>query len=384
MSKNMIYDYLIIGAGISGAAAAYELSTHGTVVVIEAESMPGYHSTGRSAALYTPNYGNAIVRRINQISKPFFQNPPPGFCNTPLLTPRGHLTVALPGDTEKLTPILQLSIPQAPIEKLTAAEACELAPLLDPKYVESAAFETDVADIEVSTLHQAYLGAVKRRGGTVTCSLRVEDIIRKEGAWHVSGNGQKVMGKTIINAAGAWADQVAIMAGATPSNLVAKRRTAIIVDLPQHIDPLTHLPAIDFADCNGYLKPEAGKLMVSPGDETPIEPQDAWPEDWDIAVLVDWLENRTLIDVQRVEHSWAGLRTFAPDDIPVVGYDPIIEDFFWLAGQGGYGIMMAPALGRATAALITTGLLCADMISMGVEEQCISPSRFVENTPDLL
>jgi D-arginine dehydrogenase len=374
----MIYDYLIIGAGISGAAAAYELSTHGTVVVIEAESMPGYHSTGRSAALYTPNYGDPIVRKINQLSKPFFQNPPAGFCNTPLLTPRGLLTVALPGDTEKLTPILEQSTPEAPIERLTAAEACELAPLLDPEYVESATLEADVADIEVATLHQGYLGAVKRGGGSVICSMRVEDIIRKDGAWQVSGGNQAIIGKTLINAAGAWADQVAIMAGVIPTRLVAKRRTAIIVDLPQHIDPSTHLPAIDFADCNGYLKPEAGKLMVSPGDETPIEPQDAWPEDWDIAVLVDWLENRTLIDVQRVDHSWAGLRTFAQDDIPVVGYDPIIKDFFWLAGQGGYGIMMAPALGRATASLITTGMLCADMLSMAVQKQCISPCRFIE------
>ena len=376
----MIYDYLIIGAGISGAAAAYELSTHGTVVVIEAESMPGYHSTGRSAALYTPNYGDPIVRKINQISKSFFENPPVEFCNTPLITPRGLLTVALPGDSEKLTPILEQSAPEAQIEMLTATEACDLAPLLDPEHVESATFEADVADIEVATMHQGFLGAVKRGGGRVICSMRVEDITRKEGAWHVSGNSQTIVGKTLINAAGAWADQVATMAGANPTNLVAKRRTAIIVDLPQHIAPSTHLPAIDFADCDGYLKPEAGKLMVSPGDETPIEPQDAWPEDWDIAVLVDWLENRTLIDVQRVEHSWAGLRTFAMDDVPVVGYDPIIEDFFWLTGQGGYGIMMSPALGRATASLITTGKLPADMLSMGVKNQCISPCRFVENT----
>jgi D-arginine dehydrogenase len=378
----MIYDYLIIGAGISGAAAAFELSAYGTVVIIEAESMPGYHSTGRSAALYTPNYGGPIVRRINQVSKSFFEKPPPGFCNTPLLTPRGQLTVALPGDTEKLTPILQQSTPEAPIERLTATQACELAPLLNPQYVESATFEAGVADIEVATLHQGYLGAVKQRGGTVTCSMRVEHIIRKEGTWQVSGNGQTMTGKVLINAAGAWADQIAIMAGASPTQLVAKRRTAITVELPQHLTSSTRLPAIDFADCNGYLKPESGKLMVSPGDEKPIEPQDAWPEDWDIAVLVDWLENRTLIEVQRVEHSWAGLRTFAPDNIPTVGYDPKVEGFFWLAGQGGYGIMMAPALGHATASLVTTGALPADMLTMGVGKKDISPCRFAKDTPD--
>lgn len=372
----MIYDFLIIGAGISGTAAAFELSAHGTVCIIEAESMPGYHSTGRSAALFTPNYGDPIVRRINQVSKPFFQSPPADFCNAPLLTPRGQLTVAMPGYTEKLTHLLKQSLPGAIIESLTAAEACELAPLLNPKQVESAAFEADVADIDVATLHQGFLGSVKRSGGNLVCSMRVEQIIRKQGAWEVSGNGQTMHGKTLINAAGAWADQVAIMAGAAPTQLVAKRRTAIIVDLSQYITTSMQIPAIDFADCNSYLKPEAGKLMVSPGDETPIEPQDAWPEDLDIAILVDWLESRTQIEVQRVEHSWAGLRTFAPDDIPAVGYDPIVEDFFWLAGQGGYGIMMSPALGVATASLITTGKLSTNLISMGVEAHDISPCRF--------
>ena len=372
----MIYDYLVIGAGISGTAAAFELSAHGTVVVIEAESMPGYHSTGRSAALYEPNYGNAVVRRITQASKSFLLNPPSKFCHVPLLTPRGLLTVAMPGDTEKLKPILEQSEPAATIESLTAAEACELAPLLDPKQVESATFEVDVADIEVATLHQGYLGSLKRAGGNVLCSMRVEHILRKDGAWQVSGNGQTIQGKTLINAAGAWADQIAMMVGAAPTQLVAKRRTAIIVDLPQHIATSRHLPAIDFADCNNYIKPEVGKIMVSPGDETPIEPQDAWPEDLDIAILVDWLESRTQINVQQVEHSWAGLRTFAPDDIPIVGYDSKVEDFFWLAGQGGYGIMMSPALGVTTASIITTGKLSTEMLSMGVEAKDISPSRF--------
>ena len=272
--------------------------------------------------------------------------------------------------------LLEQSEPAATIESLTAAEACELAPLLDPKQVESATFEVDVADIEVATLHQGYLGSLKRAGGNVLCSMRVEHILRKDGAWQVSGNGQTIQGKTLINAAGAWADQIAMMVGAAPTQLVAKRRTAIIVDLPQHIATSRHLPAIDFADCNNYIKPEAGKIMVSPGDETPIEPQDAWPEDLDIAILVDWLESRTQINVQQVEHSWAGLRTFAPDDIPIVGYDSKVEDFFWLAGQGGYGIMMSPALGVTTASIITTGKLSTEMLSMGVEAKDISPSRF--------
>lgn len=371
----MIYDTVIIGAGISGAAAAYELGSHGTVAIIEAESSPGYHSTGRSAALFTRNFGGPVVQRINQASHGFFQSPPAGFCDTPLLTSRGLLTVALPGDTEKLAPILAQSIKAAPVEMLSAAQVLEMAPLLRPDCVEAAAFESDVTDIEAATLHQAFLQAVKRRGGLIACSLRIDGITRKDGLWRVTAQGEAMMGKTLINAAGAWADQVAIMAGAAPVQLVAKRRTAIIVDPPQHIVP-TRLPAMDFADCDGYIKPEAGRLMASPGDETPVEPQDVQPEEWDVAVLADWLQKRTLIEVRRIEHSWAGLRTFAADDAPVVGYDPDIEDFFWLAGQGGCGIMMAPALGRATAGLIANGTLPDELLSLGVTKQDLAPDRF--------
>lgn len=372
--QTMIYDYLIIGAGISGAAAAYELRTHGTVAVIEAEGSAGYHSTGRSAALFTGNYGDPIVQLINQASSAFFQNPPIDFCDTPLLTPRGQLTVAMPGDIEKLTPILQQSTPAAPINMLSAAEACELAPLLNPEHVEAAAFEAGVADIEVANLHQAYLRAAKQNSANIISSMRINNIIRKDGTWHVSGNNQTIIGKTIINAAGAWADQVALMAGARAAELVAKRRTVIIIDPPEGIN-IANLPAIDFADNNSYIKPEAGKLMASPGDETPIEPQDVQPEELDIAVLVDWLERRTLIKMRRVNHSWAGLRTFASDNLPIVGYDPLIENFFWLAGQGGYGIMMAPALGQATASLITCGTMPDNLLSMGMKEANISPRR---------
>jgi len=371
----MIYDFLIIGAGISGSAAAYELCSLGTVAIIEAETGPDYHSTGRSAALYTRNFGGPVVRQINSASYAFFQNPPPGFCDIPLLTPRGLLTVAGPKDVEKLALIHQQSTPDAPIDMLTTSQACEKAPVLRPEFIEAATYEAGVCDIEVSSLHQAYLRAVKAKKCIPTYSMRIEAIERKNGTWHVSANGQTMTGKTLVNAAGAWADQVAIMAKAAPTGLVAKRRTAIIVDAPQGVDPKL-LPAIDFADSESYLKPEAGKLMASPGDETPIEPQDVQPEEWDIAVIADWLQQRTIIEVHRIEHSWAGLRTFASDDAPIVGFDPLIEDFFWLAGQGGYGIMMAPALARVTSSLITSGTIPADLLSLGVNKHSISPSRF--------
>ena len=371
----MIYDFLIIGAGISGSAAAYELCSLGSVAIIEAETGPDYHSTGRSAALYTRNFGGSVVRKINSASYAFFQNPPSGFCDIPLLTPRGLLTVGRPEDTAKLALIHEQSTPDAPIEMLTSAQTCERAPILRPEFIDAATFEAGVSDIEVSSLHQAYLRAVKAKKCTPIYSMRINAIERKNGAWHVSANGQTMIGKTLINAAGAWADQIAIMAKAAPTGLVAKRRTAIIVDAPQGVEP-QQLPAIDFADSESYIKPEAGKLMASPGDETPVEPQDVQPEEWDIAVIADWLQQRTIIEIQRIEHSWAGLRTFARDDAPIVGFDPNIEDFFWLAGQGGYGIMMSPTLGRVTSSLITDGTIPEDLLSLGVNKHSISPSRF--------
>jgi D-arginine dehydrogenase len=369
------YDYLVIGAGISGAAAAYELAQYGSVVVIEAETTPGYHSTGRSAALYTPNYGSATVRRVNQVSSAFFTDPPTGFCDHPLLTPRGSLVVAAPGEEDRLTPILDLSGSGGAIEKVSAARALELAPLLRPERVAAAAYEKGVMDIDVAALHQGYLRGVKHRRGVVTCGDRVQRLDRSGTHWRAVAGETVMIGRVIVNAAGAWAGQIGEMAGAGPIGLVPKRRTAIILDPP----PTTHvnaMPAIDYVAGDAYLKPDAGRIMASPGDQTPVEPQDVRPEELDIAMLADWLERETFIPVRRIAHSWAGLRSFVADETPVVGFDATVPDFFWLAGQGGYGIMMAPALGRATAALIVSGDLPADLRDGGIKESELSPARF--------
>jgi D-arginine dehydrogenase len=370
------YDYLVIGAGISGAAAAYELAQYGSVALIEAETAPGYHSTGRSAALYTPNYGSATVRRINQVSSAFFTDPPVGFCECPLLTPRGLLVIAGPGEEDRLTPILDMSGAGGAIEKITAAHALELAPLLRPERVAAAAYERGVTDIDVSALHQGYLRGVKGRGGIVICGSRIQRLDRSGTHWQAVAGDTVVSGRVIVNAAGAWAGQIGEMAGAAPIGLVPKRRTAIIVDPPSPAMNIDAMPAIDYAVGDAYLKPDAGRIMASPGDQTPVEPQDVRPEEWDIAVLVDWLERETLIPVRRIAHSWAGLRSFVADETPVVGFDSTIPDFFWLAGQGGYGIMMAPALGRATADLIVSGKLPADLREGGIKESDLTSARF--------
>jgi D-arginine dehydrogenase len=247
------YDYLVIGAGISGAAAAYELAQYGSVVVIEAETSPGYHSTSRSAALYTPNYGSAIVRRVNQVSSAFFADPPAGFCDHPLLTPRGSLVVAAPGEEDRLKPFLDLSSSGGSIERVTAARALELAPLMRPERVAAAAYEKGVMDIDVAALHQGYLRGVKRRRGVVTCGDRVQRLDRSGPHWRAVAGDTVMIGRVIVNAAGAWAEQIGEMAGASPIGLVPKRRTAIILDPP----PTTHvnaMPAIDYVAGDAYLK----------------------------------------------------------------------------------------------------------------------------------
>jgi D-arginine dehydrogenase len=348
----VIYDFLVIGGGIAGASAAYTLAEHGSVLMLEAESTTAYHATGRSAALFTRNYGGPIVRQVNAASADFFRTPPPGFCETALLTPRGSLTVAAPEDAGALDALLAMSEPGEEVHRVDPIEACAMVPFLRPEHVGDAVYEANVADIDVATLHLSYLKAAKARGAVVMTKQAVVSLTRQNAVWDVSTASDMFVAATVINAAGAWADNVGKMAGARPIGLVAKRRTAIIINAPDGID-CPALPAIDFAGSGAYMKPDAGKLLASPGDATPMPPCDAWSDDMDIAVFADWIERESTIKVTKIEHSWAGLRSFVADEAPVVGWDAHVAGFFWLAGQGGYGIMMSPALAILTAELCT-------------------------------
>jgi D-arginine dehydrogenase len=370
------FDTIVIGAGIAGAALACELAPDRRVALLEAESAPGWHSTGRSAALYTRNYGPPVVQLINAVSHAFFIDPPEGFADQPLLRPRGALTVAPPGATHLLEPVLALSAAGNRIDRIDPAKAMALAPLLRTEFVAAAAYEPGVMDMDVAAIHQGFLRGFKRRGGTLVCDARVQGIERRDGAWQVTARATRLSAPIVVDAAGAWADHVAVLAGVKPIGLVPKRRTAIIVDAPpQFATALPGMPAVDFAGGDSYLKPDAGRIMASPGDETPVEPQDAQPEELDIATIVDVLERRTHIEVRRVVRSWAGLRSFVADRVPVVGFDEGEPGFFWLAGQGGFGIMMAPALAQAAAALIRHGRLSSALADAGVTAQSLSPAR---------
>jgi D-arginine dehydrogenase len=374
-------DILIIGAGISGAAAAYAIGGSRRVIMLEGEFQPGYHATGRSAALYEPALGTVTVQRFNAASGSFLRSPLLGFADRPLMTRRGGLTIADAEGRPALDRLLKLDVPSGhAVQELTAEAAVAMVPILRRDLVHWAALEPGVMDMDVHAIHQGYLRGFASAGGKLVCDAPVKRIERRNGLWETEAAGQSFRAPIVVNAAGAWADEVARSAGLSPLGLQAKRRTVVILPAPDGLDT-REWPVTTFAGEAGYLKPEAGKLLVSPGDATPVEPQDIQPEELDVALLVDWFENKTTMSVKRVERQWAGLRTFASDDSPVLGEDPDAAGFHWLAGQGGCGIMMSESLGRSLASLLLRGELPADIRALGVDPADISPRRLrVDNS----
>ena len=367
-------DILIIGGGIAGAGAAYELAAFASVIVLERESQCGYHSTGRSAASFTENYGNTVIRRLAIASRAFLETPGAAFCDSPLLSPRGMITIARTDQLELLERELAHAQALVPtIEALDAASAIARVPVLRRDYVAAAIIEPDSRDLDVNSLHQGYLRNAKARGARVVVNAGVEAIERRD-RWSVVTAAGVFRAPLIVNAAGAWADTIALQAGIAPLGLAPKRRTAFTVALPRDVDgggwPMVNDVAEEF-----YFKPDAGRLFVSPADATLSAPTDAYPDDLDVAIGVDRLERATTLKVERVERAWAGLRTFAPDGSPVVGPGSA-DGFFWLAGQGGYGIKTSPALSRACASLIRERRLPDDLLRLGITTADLSPARF--------
>lgn len=368
----MIYDFLIIGAGISGASAGYELSVSGSTIIVEAESHPGYHSTGRSAALYTPNYGPDLVRLINKQSHAFLYSPPVGFTDHSLLSHRGMMTVALQDQRTEFEK--KIRDRGDDVDVITAQEVMSRAPFLRAEQVVGATYEEGVFDMDVHGLHQGYLKGFSRRGGELIVDSPVVSMQWLGNHWVVNTGSRVVQARIVVNAAGAWADEIGRMAGAKSIGLIPRRRTAALIDMPVNIN-LDKVPALDFMGCENYMKPEKNHLMISPGDESPVAAHDIQPDDLDVAILVDWVESVTQINVSKINHQWAGLRSFVGDGNPVVGFDSGNEHFFWLAGQGGYGIMMAPTLAVVTAQLVTNRCLSSNTLDAGIKESLLSPSR---------
>jgi D-arginine dehydrogenase len=338
----------VVGAGIAGSSVAFELSASRDVILLEREARPGYHSTGRSAAMLSETYGVPAVRALARMSRSFLADPPAGFAETALLSPRGMLHLA---GRHQLA-ALDAAGPTPPlVQRLGPAAVCDLVPILAPGYVAGGLLEPDAMAIDVDALHQGYLRGVRRRGRLIT-DAEVTGIARDADCWRVETSAGAIDAAILVDAAGAWADQVAAMAGVRPIGLVAKRRTAILIDPPRGMDPSAWPMVIDI-DERFYFKPEAGTLLVSPADETPVAPCDVQPEEIDVALAAARFEEVTGHAVRRIGHRWAGLRSFVADHAPVVGPDPEMPAFVWLAGQGGFGVMTAPAMARIAAAQIT-------------------------------
>ena len=374
MSTSTASDFLVIGAGMAGAAAAAQLAPHGRVTLLEAEDQPGYHTTGRSAALFSEMYGNALIRGLTRASRDFLFAPPEGFAAAPLVTPRATLYVARADQLALLDAFRATPDVAAATERLDADAARELVPLFAPDYLAGAVLEPGSADLDVHGLHQGWLRRLRAAGGLLQLAARVEALQQAAGRWTAHTRAGSFSAPVLVNAAGAWADEVAALAGLRPLGLRPLRRTALLIDVPDGLDARAWPAAIDIAE-QFYFKPDAGLLLLSPADETESPPCVARPEELDVALAVDRFERATGRSVRRIGRQWAGLRVFAPDRSPVIGFDADAPGFFWLAGPGGYGIQTAPALGAVTAALACGQGLPGPIAAAGVSAEALSPMR---------
>jgi D-arginine dehydrogenase len=374
------FDFAIIGAGIAGVSAAYPLAPHARVIVLEREPVAAYHTTGRSAALHSETYGSAEIRAITVSSGRFYRKPPAGFTDHALLTPRGAL---IAGRAEQQAALQKAAAEYArlvpSVRWLDPGETLRRQPLLKPQAAAGGAiFEPEADDMDVAAIHGGFLRGARTAGAVLRLDAEITSLERKDGTWRIGlRDGESLAAKTVINAAGAWADIVAGLAGARPVGLVPKRRTAFTFDAPAGLD-LAHLPMVIDFDESWYFKPEVGQFLASPADETPSPPCDAQPEEIDIAIAVERIETATTLQIRRIKNKWAGLRSFVADKNLVVGYDPAVEGFFWLAGQGGYGIQTGESAGRLAASLALGRGMPDDIAGLGVREAALSPARFTQ------
>lgn len=368
-------DILIIGAGMAGSAAAYYLAANVRVILLERETQPGYHSTGRSAALYSETYGNASVRAITTASREFYLAPPAGFSPYPLLTPRGSMIVGGPQQRAKLQLAYDERRALVPsIEWLNAQQIAARVPVLHPEAATWAVYEPNAMDMDVHAIHQGFLRGAKADGARLVCEAEVLGMTYAGDVWQVETSAGIFVAPIVINAAGAWGDVLAQMAGVAPVGLVPKRRTAFTFAPPAEPDSRDWPMVIDI-DEQFYFKPDAGVLLGSPANEDPVAAQDVQPEELDVAIAADYIETASTLKIGRVLRKWAGLRSFVADKTPVVGFAADAEGFFWLVGQGGYGIQTAPAMGRIAAVLVQHQQLPHDIEMLGVTAADLSPAR---------
>lgn len=368
-------DVVVVGGGIAGASAACEMAADRRVVLVEREAQPAYHASGRSAALYSDTYGNATVRALSAGSRAFLQSPPPGFADAPLLSPRGAMVVGREDQRELIEREHAETRRLAPENRLLTGDRMrEMVPVLREEWT-CAVLSPGSQDIDTHAVVQGYLRRLRARGGRVVAGAEVRGLGRDGEGWRVETTAGTFHAGIVVDAAGAWADALAALAGVRPAGVTPKRRTAFLFDPPDGAD-IRGWPLVVPADESFYFKPDAGKLLGSPADETPSPPTDAQPDEYDLAVAADRIERATTMRVARISHRWAGLRSFAADKTPVVGFAPDAEGFFWLAGQGGYGFQTCDAMARTAAALAAGRPVPSDLQDLGVTAEALSPARF--------
>lgn len=361
-----VFDFAIVGAGMAGASIGAELAAHASVLVLEAEDTPGYHSTGRSAAFWAQCYGGPGIVPLTLPSGDYLRE-------RGLLRQRGALYIGRARDRDAMDEfVTTFDGTGVEIERLGAEAVAERVPHIREDWCD-AVWEPPCADIDVARLHQHYLTRLRQSGGQLECRQRIIRAVREGGVWQIASEaGQVWRAARLVNAAGAWADGLAVMAGARPLGITPMRRT--MAQLRVEPSAPDDLPLV--IDINGrfYFKPDNGRVWLSPHDETPSAPCDAAPEEIDVAGAIDQFQKATDWRIEAVERRWAGLRSFTPDRLPVYGPDPVCEGFFWFAGQGGFGIQTSPAAARLGAQIMLE--MEPDAMTRAINRETYAPHRF--------
>jgi D-arginine dehydrogenase len=365
------FDIAVIGAGMAGASIASELSRDHSVVIVEAEAQPGFHATGRSVAFWTESYGGPLVQPLTSASGDFLWSPPKEFSDTGFLTKRGALHIGK-AEQEALADELLKDFAGSMVrfEKLGHPMIAERLSGIGAEWSEGI-WEADCCDIDVSALHSAYLQNAKSNGAVLVCNSLLQEARYQSGAWQITTARDNLSAHILVNAAGAWADQVASLCGISKVGITPFRRTVLQVQTDMPIP--ASAPLVIALDGSFYFKPNGGgQIWLSPHDETPSPACDAVPEELDIALAIDRFENIGAWKIKKIERKWAGLRSFAPDRLPVIGPDRSNPKFFWAAGQGGFGIQTAPAISILAAALVR-----GEKVELsGVDPNNFLPDRF--------
>lgn len=373
-----IWDVIVVGAGMAGASVGWQLAQAGRqVLVLERESQPGYHTTGRSAALFEEHYGPLQVQALTRASRAFYEQPPAGFTDYPILHPRGVMYVGTAAQKALIDAAYAEAVKHSPdAQRLDGDALRALVPVLNDSIVDG--FVDDGArDIDVHALHQGFLRGMRQAGGQLWCNAEVS-ALALDGArrtWTVTlADGRTAQTRTLVNAAGAWADHIGELAGARAMGLVPARRSAFTFPVPEGLD-VTHWPAVISADERFYFKPDAGQLLGSPANADATYPHDVQPEEEDIATGIWNIEQATTLSIRRPSHTWAGLRSFVADGEMVIGWDSHVPEFFWVAAQGGYGIQSAAGYSLLARNLLLAEPVDEQLLRQGVQTELLAPAR---------